>query len=306
MQLDKMKKRKYIFFIQAIFIVNTIVGQSYIPIPLFNTFWRVDAGGSDPSVGCAGCSFSYQYITDGDTVINSIFYTKIKVTGSQGCSAYNCSYSVQRGYRGAIRQDSTQKKVFVVFPNTSVEETLYDFSQNVGDTVKSVFNSYPYPILIIESIDSILIGTNYHKRFNISNNCYSYLIEGVGSTHGLLENMFCGIGIGSGLVCMNHNGQSLYPDNATACNMVGIEVNNFLKVGVFPNPFLDYFEIEFSQKYSNIEFVLYDVSSILKLKQNYNQIEKIKILREELPPGIYFYQLLVENKIMISGNIVAN
>ncbi len=81
--------------------------------------------------------------------------------GCFGCS--NCDYAFGLGYQGAIRQDTLARKVFIVLPDSITESILYDFTQNVGDTLNSILSDFCYPD-IISSIDSILIGNTYHRK----------------------------------------------------------------------------------------------------------------------------------------------
>lgn len=295
--------KKIITLLTLTVIVNVAFGQNYIPLPLDSTiFWRVDFNGHDEANACPACNIPYQYITNGDTIIHSILYTKIKVTGWTFCANNNCGYAIQTGYRGAIRQDTIAKKVYVILANDTIEKTLYDFTQHSGDTINSILNGN-YGTFIIESIDSILIGTIYHKRFNTQFPCAS-LIEGIGSTQGLLDPFAC-FEFGSTLICVNHFNQTIYPSSTTSCGMVNINEITLIKTIVRPNPFGESFEIKLPKPFENVELIIYDLLSRQQFKKKYNQIETIKVTRNDLISGIYFYQLVSENKIIATGKIIA-
>lgn len=294
--------KKIITLIALTIIINCARGQNYFPLPLDSTIvWRVDFNGQDAFNACPSCNIPFQYVTNGDTIIHSTLYTKIKITGHSNCTNWSCGYGIQRGYKGAIRQDTIGKKIYIILANDTIEKTLYDFTQNVGDTVNSVLNGYEPRI--IESIDSILIGTLYHKRFNTNYFCTS-LIEGIGSTQGLLDPFVC-FEWGSTLICVSHFNQIIYPNSTTSCDMVNINEIEFIKSTVSPNPFNESFEIKLSKSFGNTELIVYDLLSRQQFKKKYNRMESIKVARNNLPTGIYFYQLVSENKVIATGKIIA-
>lgn len=296
--------KKLISFLTLIVLVNVAMGQNYIPLPLDSAVWRVDYNYTDAQGGCAQCTIPYQYITNGDTIIQSVTYTKIKETGFQTCGVYGCNAHRWNGYKGAIRQDTLGKKIFIIWANDTIEKTLYDFTQNVGATINSVLNGV-CETRIIESIDSILIGTTYHKRFNTDFPCTS-LIEGIGSTHGLLD-PFCCFEWGSILNCVSHFNQTIYSNSGTSCAIVPDNINeiSLIDATVSPNPFRESFEIKLPKPFENVELTIYDLLSRQQFKKKYTKIETIKVIRNDLTTGIYFYQLVSENKIISTGKIIA-
>lgn len=72
---------------------------------------------------------------------------------------------------GLIRNDTSTKKVYTIGPDS----LLYDFSLNVGDSVKLKYCSSGK---VITTIDSVLVGTGYRKRFIFYNG--NQMIEGIG------------------------------------------------------------------------------------------------------------------------------
>src|SRR6188474_3640675 len=71
-----------------------------------------------------------------DTVINGQVYHKLSIPFVQHNTTDFCSEVV--GYQGAIRQDTSIRKVFYVSPTDSIEQLLYDFNMQVGDTVRGI------------------------------------------------------------------------------------------------------------------------------------------------------------------------
>ncbi len=231
-----------------------------------------------------------------------MLYTKVKATGWTTCFNSNCGYSAPLGYRGAIREDTLGKKIYVRLPNYPNEKILYDFTQSVGDSINSVLAENTGPF-VIESIDSVLIGSLYHKRFNI-NYPYTALIEGIGSTQGLLDPLG-GFEFGSILVCVQHFNQTIYPDALEPCDMVGIMEEQSVQQTLYPNPSKESFEITLSRPCENIEFTISDLLSRHVFKKKYSRTKIISIAREDLPAGIYLYTLTSNGKIISAGKLIA-
>jgi len=130
---------------------------------------------------------SYYSVTiSGDTLISSQIYHKLSTPFVQSIITGTCTPYVNSGYDGAIRQDTANRTVFYVPPSDSLEQLLYDFNMQMGDTVKGFLESFASPADTVHSIDSVLVGTNYRKRWNINPWYNIYLIEGIGSTYGLI------------------------------------------------------------------------------------------------------------------------
>ncbi len=73
----------------------------------------------------------YEYSYSGDTIINLKSFKKIFLNAGGLCAG--------GGFVGALFDDTILRKVFFIpFPD-SVEQTLYDFTLNVGDTINGYF-----------------------------------------------------------------------------------------------------------------------------------------------------------------------
>jgi hypothetical protein len=126
-----------------------------------------------------------------DTVINGFSYKKLN-----------------RGNLPLLREDTSSKKVYYLWPHSTAEAILYDFSLMVGDSIfinHSLANGFPNPFDAWYVVDSVLYpmieGTtrkmlvlitqksvgpnNYFSGYNCSpSNCLLW-IEGIGSTNRL-------------------------------------------------------------------------------------------------------------------------
>ncbi len=282
----------------------------YHPFPDSNAVWNMSVylGG-----GCffpfVNLSEDYSYILSGDTIINTITYHKINIPFVQFDS---CSIHTS-GYKGSIRQDTIVKKVYYIYPNDTSEQLLYDFNLQIGDTIEGIIKSLVPPHDTVISIDSILIGTSYRKRWFINPFYSVYIIEGIGSTYGLIEPS---PGLGAtdfadcSIVCFSQNGQTLYPDTTTSCEVIldvkNISENNF-SVSVSPNPFHSSatFMIKGDRVIRNVELKIYNVFGEYVSTKKING-ESAIIDRKNLADGIYFYQLVMENErdVLAKGKFV--
>jgi len=104
-----------------------------------------------------GLSISYFYYNQSsDTIINSLAYSKILVTG---------------GTTFFAREDTIVKKVYMLTINDTAEFILYDFGLNVGDTVYGKwggFGSGSKTKLILRNIDTVITLQGSRKRFRLS------------------------------------------------------------------------------------------------------------------------------------------
>ncbi len=246
----------------------------------------------------------YSITFSGDTLINSQTYQKLTTPFVQS-SSVGCGGN-SSGYKGAIRQDTSVKKVFYVPPTDTIEQLLYDFTMEVGDTVRGYIEGFAFQPDIVQSIDSVLVGNTYRKRWNI-NNCYNiHFIEGIGSTYGLFErspNCINDLPDFS-LICFQQNGQSLYPDTITNCQLIN-SVNYFEyysnKIDVFPNPSYGSFIIDLG----NVDIQQINISDLLGniiIQKKVNDQPQIKI--ENLKTGIYILTIIDKNSKTSNTKII--
>ena len=211
-----MSMKNSVFVILLFFVCDFAYSQNYQPFPLTNAAWKEF---HKKIYGSSNADITrIQHETSADTLINGEVYTKIVRTGSlhnpqTGTIYYNNEYV------GAIREDSS-KRVFFIPEFYSAEQLLYDFNINSGDTLPVMYGMQAGVYYIVESIDSVLVLGTYHKRYNIKTDGtpelrWFYIIEGIGSTVGLLTKTdFDHSMYESDLICFKRNGQDAYPDGA--------------------------------------------------------------------------------------------
>lgn len=86
-------------------------------------------------------------------------------------------------------------------------------------------------------------------------------------------------------------------------SITSVESNT--NIEIYPNPFSEDFEIKVSQQYDNIVLTIYDLLSRKQFIQSYGRVEKIKVSRNAMASGMYFYELKTNNKIIATGKIIA-
>ncbi|CAN5544646.1 hypothetical protein BH11BAC1_BH11BAC1_15350 [soil metagenome] len=302
-----MKNLLLIYFLLIVFKSSDAQTNLYHPFPDSNAVWNGrDLQQYDCHGGLTFYNESYTHILSGDTIINSVSFHKL-ITPVAISSDATCPLYHPMGYTGGIRQDIFNKKVFLVVPGDSIEQLLYDFDLQIGDTLRGylVSSCLNFPDAFrVTGEDSILIGSNYRKRWymNSFNGAFDYIIEGIGATEGLL-NVFCShIESIYDLTCFSQDGQTLYPDTSTSCGLIDA-TNDFyreiISATFFPNPFHTKATLKFSTQ-NRIEFAYLKIYNSIGLLVRVQCLDigksgAINFTRDELSVGLYFYELLTNN-----------
>lgn len=220
-----------IFAVGALYGVG--VSQNYVPIQESGVTWRVD------KVSCVYCTADFvtctcskfQYTLQGDTTVGSYTYKKIHREW-QDIDEFEVTDS---GYVGALRQEINNKRAYYLIPNTTIDTLLYDFNLSIGDTLPPSYIHEASNSIIVE-IDSILLGYNYHKTYRIGNISHT-LIEGIGSTAGLLESLQF-FEVSYHLKCFSlSSGYHHVFDGSNDCDIItNIPQTEKINIQISPNP----------------------------------------------------------------------
>jgi hypothetical protein len=295
-----MTKRILFYLIGNIIAFSTMAQTSiYHPLPDSNANWNF----SYFDVMSASSAL-YSLTITGDTAIAGHTYRKLYtpfvIASPPGFLLFTS------GYKGAIRQDTLLKKVFIIPPADTIEQLLYDFSLQVGDSIQGYleFNHFHNQVV---AIDSILVGGNYRKRWVIGICPYFNLIDGIGSSYGLIGFPHCGGEDNIDLTCFSQNNSTLYPSGASNCNLIlnnnNISDNNLLMF--YPNPFHSNCTIHLCNDYKDYELRIYDSQGVLVRVEKSIQSSKYTLERGYLSDGIYLLQLIYEkNKYLIKKFIL--
>jgi hypothetical protein len=315
---------KKILLIALLAFCMNAKAQHYIPFPDSNAVWRVDASTACPVNYIVWANSYYQYTMGGDTTIGLYTYKKIYQSGMFGGCLNDDSTSSTYGYyyQGGLRQDSINKKVYFKYPSCP-DTLIYDFSKQIGDTLNIVYCTYctsgcfSFPVTI-SSIDSVLVGSNYHKQFHFISSSHTIvqtIIEGIGSTGGLLEPIYAEGGETWNLVCFSHNTDN-YPDSSTSCKLItGISELPFInnQVNIFPNPASSEIKV-IGNQYSVNGIDIYNMlgervyqslvnshssSGIQPMTNAPMTNTPITINVSALPPGMYFMEIRTENGVEV-------
>ncbi len=189
--------RLIISVILVILLHEVSIAQKYYPIDTSNVVWN------ELKESCSGNTyppykFIETYFISGDTIIDNLRFYKIYIRESNDSL-----------YGGCFREED--KRIYYTgadyfgFEIDSVV-LLYDFNKQKNDTLYTG----TWHWVVIDDIDSILIGDSYRKRFQMNDG--QYWIEGIGSTFGFLYPMtdMPTYYWRSGLICYKHNDTLLY------------------------------------------------------------------------------------------------
>jgi Secretion system C-terminal sorting domain len=245
----------------------------------------------------------------GDTTIGNFTYHKLYKNGwvTIFCPPNSPPpYFYAPEYWGAFRQDNANKKVYL--SQNGNESLAYDFNLNVSDTLSP---SCLYWFNYVLSIDSVLDGSQYHKRFWLSDgnhNNYAALIEGIGSTFGAFSFIASPFEAGGELYCVKINDQTVWTyDTTSQCHLFTQveDLNSQIQTFLYPNPFSVYTILKINTTLKDAKLTMYNTLG-QKMKSIINISGKsITLRRDNLPAGVYFLILsqgntiITENKVLI-------
>jgi hypothetical protein len=286
----------------------------YYPIPETGAIWREYFGGYQ--VTCR----DYQLSITGDTLIGDHTYKKLQWFGvihfndPQGncLSQFTGPYTY---YSGAFRNDSLNHKVYYYPDFASDEVLLYDFNLQLNDRLPESFgygfgSNVGPDTAYVSGVDSVLVKGEYHKRYAISlgdHYDYVHIIEGIGSTFGLLGALYPPFEFGSSLICFMMDSVSAYNEWGNECDLVTVIPENIKKTAGFsitPNPVTSGTSvIRFEFGSAVYQLVVTDPSGREILKQGHLQTGDVLNL-EKLQPGIYLATIFHGKKALSAIRLV--
>jgi len=184
-----------------------LMGQAgaYHKLPLDNGNWCMSTACTDPECGDQGYIRTW---SAGDTLIAGSTYA-VMVSDLIPTTTGACCQIPMVEPIAYIREDSSARKVYLRTDLITTDSLLYDFGLQVGDTLKGYFGATAALPLAVISIDSALVNGTYHKRLNFDTSAVclrSAMIEGVGSTNGLLACDHGYFQLGRWLQCLTTGG----------------------------------------------------------------------------------------------------
>ena len=247
------------------------------------------------------------YITAGDTVLGGLTYKKILREGT-GHYDWMAPPPVNPNCTGApytfietvsnLFMRSDNKKMFFRTSLDTIENLLYDFDLQIGDTLPQTYNNFNQNGATVAAIDSIYTPYGYRKRFEIANGFppVFYLLEGIGSTHGFLEYYNYDLNIeGAALQCFSLEDTIYYSwFPGTSCNLnVGLQDDIIFtrEATVFPNPFSETATITWSVAISKGELIIYTPGGKIARRNSNINGTSVSVEKENLSPGMYFFDI---------------
>ena len=228
-----------------------------------------------------------EYLMTTDTIVNGFRYRQI----------WSVEANVNGGnaYVGGLLEDSLKKVYFKVASSpgdtsTNIGNLIFDFSLNVND-------SFNYCRL--QSIDTILVGQEFRKKFTFSPIQYETTndiwIEGLGSVYfGLgLETTYCHIENSN--LCKVFDGSSLVYSHTNALCPFSSVINTTadeIRLSVYPDPLTDVCNIELGGGQLIFKGTILDLTgrSVMPLAINVAS-SKFSFNSSPLNAGIYFLEV---------------
>lgn len=311
---------KILFTTLFLTLCSAVIGQtgSYIPINPDHV-WRIDQINNAPVITwhCYG-EYHYQLYIDGDTLIQGQqgqkVYRSEHVTstssGNEDCFPYFYS---QAGYAGSIFDDTIANEVYFILPSDTNRLLLYDYNLNVGD---SLISDMVYCDRVITDIDTVQIDGIDRRRWHYTG-CTSamlpatdeYYIEGIGSSHGLIEPIGLGL-MRSKLICVQKNGTNIFDTGISSlygCQlaMAGLNPQEEIQpeITIYPNPANEIIHIQHDQ--ASIE----SIRIINELGQTQTidpliKADEVEINIDGLASGIYIVHMQFQNTVVSKSIVV--
>ncbi len=219
-----------------------------------------------------------------DTIISGIKYFKL----------YSSNDLNNWKIKALLNEDSTDQKIFC-------DGTLiYDFKLKIRDTI--IINVFE---LVVDTIDSIRIGSNNYKRIRLNNYFFKRIdwIEGIGASIGPISIMnrfgdMCQTDYIDTLLCFYNNDTLIYQTNNFCFYKTNyLKINNIEKQVQYlisPNPIKDYFTIK-SQNNDQYFINIYNNQGQMVFSQKAHD-QYIQINIQSLKSGIYFIRLTNQNQ----------
>ena len=244
-----------------------------------------------------------QYRLFGDTIIDTVQYHKIYTIDDTLLNFTNATYF------GAIREQ--EKKIYFRYYSCQNEIKLYDFSKNVGNTLRNLYSEIELcdsgysGYAPITSIDSVLIDGNYRRAIHSDAFYNNHVwIEGIGSTNGLFDPVIPPLTCMCSwdLVCFQQNGSVKYLNpNFSSCFPVITDMPNYESnenfVNIFPNPAsgISIIKLNVSDNHFYSSLIISDILGKKTKTINVSGKNEITVNKNDYIQGLYFGRLIATN-----------
>jgi len=201
-------------------------------------------------------------------------------------------------------------KPMITYNNCNGNEILlYDFSLNIGDTIKEeCFNGFT--AVVITDIDTILIGNQLRKVFHFNVPFFNW-VEGIGNVN-MNNNGLGGLLYYVGdfpakatwlinyLVCFKQNITIVYfNNNFPECMPLNMPIKPIMEdVVVSPNPSTTWFTITIPENSINATWMFYDIQGI-PIQTDKTCSKETEINVASLPRGLYLLKVVTDKKTFV-------
>ncbi len=286
----------------------------YHPFPDSSASWNYSYGNVCWGIfSNSAIDYYNSYYIGSDTLINNLSYHSFQIPAIVYHAGPDCTppgyYVLPGKYAGAFRNDHPNKKVYIVPEADSIEQLLFDFDMQVGDSLKG-FLSVCAPNVscdIVISIDSVLVGNSYRKRWFVNPYYNVYFIEGIGSTYGLLRyipaNMSDHDAIN--LDCFQQNAQNLYPDTLGSCPLLTSVATlpspeNIIKI--HPNPSKGNINVDLGSTKISESWTLFSLNGQVIQSEKIHSKNQFEI--KGMSPGFYLLTISFEDGRKVNRKII--
>lgn len=308
-QIQKEMKNNYTYSTVIIILLSAFSSFSQVNNYFqYNPEWHIRFSFSDQN--CSGNEDSYNYFTNGDTILGSWSYKKIYKKGltSDFVSCQPINTTPYSNTTASFYLRSFGKKMFLFNSGDTIEKLLYDFNLFVGDTLPETYTYNPgnsIGVTTVTAIDSIYTPFGYRKRFALSVG-NTYLYEGIGSSGGLTEPTSPFPSAQSWeLLCFSLNDTGYVPSLGPSCDLgVGIQSFEIEKpLSVFPNPFSENTKFQFNREIKKASLKIFNIRGT-KVKNIDFSGTNIIFNRGVLNSGLYYYQIEIEKENILTGKLI--
>ncbi len=266
-------------------------------------------------------TWSFRYAVYGDTVINSVEYSKIYEMRD------TIIVNPKDTYFAAIRENDN-KQVFALITGFS-ETMLYDFSLRVGDTIwYDIGGALHYDNVkfweqthykVVAEIDSVLLENDqYRKSWLLEGSEWGETtwVEGVGSIdwYGLFNPLisnFTESGDSYQFACFKQNDTILYLDNPFGdgcfCGFIttSIKTTDTGKTNIltlFPNPAKDLVTVRINSDHlTNYKLIITNIAGIKIVERSINIHRELNIDLSNFKSGLYLFQIFDEKGVLLDS-----
>ena len=300
-----MKNLPLIFCILLLLTNNALKAQKYIHFPDSIGVWRETYIRTIPPGTLYGFNEAGETYYNGDTIIGNMFYHKLF---RKDLNIF-CSHIVLgKYYVGALREDTSQQKIYVIEVGQSEEQVLYDFKLQPGDKFPKSYGALVYSVDTIITDDGIA-----RRRWNIEGSMSSYVIEGIGGSNGLLSNgltleypdiTICFEGDNKQKVAINYSYCQIGTDTCYFLSAIDYLLEN--DIAIYPNPMKSNSQASIVLPNKHINNLLsIEVANLYGQKYDIiNKVGGVLVLDAPSNPGVYFISLKMKNNYTLIKKIV--